>query len=114
MSPMLTGEAALVEEGLFLGRGDAAEHLVAMGEAAETADDVLVQLRPLQKLGVASRGEQCAAALLIGELFRVFERQIEELLVGDRPSAIEAVRKRSSGDRAGNGIGREGAGVVAE
>ena len=91
---MLTGETAAVEEGLFFRRGLAPEHLVAVGEAAEAADDVGVQLRPLQKFGVTSRREQRAAMLLVGQMFGVLERQIEELFVSDGAAAVEAAALR--------------------
>src|SRR4029077_1642203 len=45
----LTLEPAAVEKGLFLGCGGAAQHGVAVGKAAEPANDVGVQLRPFQK-----------------------------------------------------------------
>ena len=49
-----------------------------MGEAAEAADDVGVQLRPFQQVGIAGRAKQREAALLIGERLGMLERQVEE------------------------------------
>ena len=80
-------EAAAVEKRLFLGRGGAAEHGVAMRKAAEPADDVGVQLGPFHEVGVAGRAEQRDAALLVGERLGVLERQVEELPVGQRHCA---------------------------
>ena len=53
----LTPKSAVVEKGLLLLGGDAAEQRVAMREAAEPADDVGVLLRPFQQVGVAGRGK---------------------------------------------------------
>ena len=64
-------EAAGVEEGLFGGGGGAAEAAVAVGEAAEAADDVAVQPGPFGALaGFAfERLGQVDAAVLVGDRF---------------------------------------------
>jgi hypothetical protein len=60
-------EAAFVEEGLLLGRGGAAQGGVAVGEAAETDDDVAVEPAPFLQLGVA--GDQGHVAVLVLDPF---------------------------------------------
>ena len=49
-----------------------------MREPAEAADDVGVNFRPFQVFGVSDRLVERDAALLVGEVFRVLERKIEE------------------------------------
>lgn len=49
-----------------------------MRESAEAADDVSVLLCEAQVVRVAGGLEQTHAFILIGEVFRVFQRQIEE------------------------------------
>ena len=110
----LTLEAAAVEKGLLLGRGGAAEHGVAVREAAEPADDVGVQLRPFQQVGVAGRGKQRAASLLVGQGLGMLERQVEKLPSGDGTLPVEAARQRPLGDGAGQRIGGVGARIAAE
>src|SRR3954467_7968169 len=59
-------------------RAVAAEHLVAMREAAEAGDDVAMLDRILVILLIAQRGEQRAAELLVAEVLAVLERHEEE------------------------------------
>src|SRR5262249_54983779 len=77
-------EAAAVEERLLLRGGCAAEHGVAVGESAEAADDVGVQFRPFEGVGIAARAVERDAALLVGEILGMLERQIEERAFGYR------------------------------
>jgi hypothetical protein len=82
-------------------------------EAAETADDIGMQFRPFDTVGIARGLEQSHRALLIGEVFRVLERQIEEAAhVGD--GAVEAVKNGAAGNFARQRVGGEGALVTAE
>src|SRR5690242_17109526 len=114
MPAFLAGEAAAVEEGLLIGRGGAAEDGVAMREAAEPADDVGVQLRPLQLLGVANGAKQRAAALLVGGGLGMLERQIEELPTVGRRLQVEAAGDGAFGHRARQWIGGIASRVGAE
>ena len=51
---------------------------LAVREAAEAADDVGVDSAHFNAVGVADRAVERDAALLVGEVFRMLERQIEE------------------------------------
>ena len=104
-----TRKAAAVEERLLLGRGGAAEHGVAVREAAEAADDVGVQLGPFEGVGVAARAVERDAALLVGERLGMLERQVEEAALRHRDLPVEAASDRARGDLARKRIGREGA-----
>src|SRR4051812_44391821 len=74
----LPRKAATVQKNLFLlGRG-AAEHGVAVREATEAANDVGMQFGPFGRIRVAARAIEGDATLLVGELFRVLERQVKE------------------------------------
>src|SRR5450631_3385187 len=108
------GEPAAVEERLFLRRGDAAEYGVAVREAAEAADDVGVDFRPFQPVGVADRLVKRKAALLIGEVFRVFEWQIKEAAQLGWHLAIEAAHQGAGGNCPRQWIADEGARLPAE
>src|SRR5262245_23333325 len=55
-----------VEKRLFLTRAGAAEHRIAMREAAEAPNDIGVQLRPAGEVGVAERVNKRDGARLIG------------------------------------------------
>src|ERR1700716_3241602 len=71
-------KAATVQKSLLLhGRG-AAEHGVAVREAAEAANDIGMQFGPFDRIRVAGCAVESDAALLVGELFRVLERQVKE------------------------------------
>jgi uncharacterized ferredoxin-like protein len=61
-----TLEAAAVEECLFLRRAYAAKHGIAMGKAAETADDIGVKFRPFQAIGVVMRAMDRDRVFLVG------------------------------------------------
>src|SRR5882757_9430044 len=72
------GEATGVEKGLLLRRHHASEHRVAMGEPAETANDAGMELGICHEFIVAISARQLHASFLIGGIFRVHERHIEE------------------------------------
>src|SRR5438445_4462323 len=91
------GEAAAIEERLFHARGRAAERRITVREAAEAADDVGVQLGPFQEIGIAQRADQRDGAFLIGKLFGMLERQIEEQPLRLRDALIEAARDGAVG-----------------
>src|SRR5262249_46605213 len=110
----LSRKAAAVEEGLFLRRGGAAEYRVAVREAAEAADDVGVPLGMFQEFVVAVAACQVDAALLVGEIFRMLERKIEERAQPAPHLRVEAAGEGASGDRARQRIGLVGAGLSAE
>src|ERR1700704_284200 len=110
----LPGKAAIVQKSLLLRCGGAAEHGVAVREAAEPANDVGMQFGPFDRIGVAGCAVEGDAALLVGEIFRMLERQIEERPLGDRDDLVEAARGRARRDRARQRIGREGTGGPAE
>src|SRR5882757_9631319 len=112
--PRLSRKPAAVEEGLLLHRGGAAERFIPMREAAEAANDIGVMLGPFGRIRVAARAIEGDAALLVGEIFRMLERQIEEHPLGGRDGLVEATRDRARRDLASQWIGREGAGVPAE
>src|ERR1700730_6816192 len=108
------GKSAAVEKRLFLGRRDAAEHRVAMREAAETADDVAVHLRILERAGIVRAEAELAAALLVGERLRVHVGQIEELPFRLVDLSIEAARDRASGRSSRERISGECRGAAAK
>src|SRR5262245_51312620 len=110
----LPGKPASIQKGLFLGRGGTAQHVVAMGEAAEAADDVGVVLGIFQAVVVAQRAVEGDAAFLVGQRFRVHERQIEERAQVLWHRLVEAALQRAVCARAGERIGRKGAGAAAE
>ncbi len=83
-------ETALVEEPLLLWRGDAAERRVAVRKASEAPNDVGVDFRPFQTIGIADCLEECGGALLIGEIFRMLKRQLEEAAHAVRRLRVEA------------------------
>src|SRR5712671_7003491 len=112
--PRLSRKPAAVEECLLFRGGGTAEHGVAVREAAEPADDVGVMLGPFDRLRVVGRAVEGDAALLVGELFRMLERQVEEHPLGGRDELVEAARDRARRDLARQRIGREGAGISAE
>ena len=52
---VISAKSSLVQEGLLLRRGRAAQKAIAMGEAPEPPDDVGVVLGPFQVFGMAGR-----------------------------------------------------------
>src|SRR6516225_12494851 len=107
-------KAAGVEEGLLLRLGGAAQDRVAVREAPEAADDVGMSLDVSRELIVAIAARERHAAFLIGEIFRVLERQIEELALGMRDPPVEPASHGAIGDGAPAPIARVGAPVAAE
>src|SRR5450756_1769391 len=104
------GEAAAVEERLFLRGADAAEHRIAVPEAA---DDIGVPFRPFQAVGVVARAIERDRPFLISQLLRMHERQIEKAeQVGKR--AVEAVEDGAAGDGMRQRVTREHARLPAE
>ncbi len=63
---VIRAKSRLVQEGLLVRRGRAAQQAVAMGKAAEPPDDVGVVLGPFQAFGMAGRARQLDAAQLVG------------------------------------------------
>jgi hypothetical protein len=62
----LARKPTLIEKGLLLGSGRAAKNAVAMGKAAEPADDIGVVLGIFQVFGVAGFAEEIDAIELVG------------------------------------------------
>src|SRR6185312_16783955 len=114
MARVLTGKPAFVEERLLLDRRDAAEHGIAMREAAEACDDVVMHLRPLQAVGVARGRIERDAPVLVRHVLGVLERQIEERAQVGRHLSVEAAQQRRSRDGARLRVGGKGAGGAAE
>src|SRR6185503_18518831 len=98
------GEAAGVEKGLLLRRRDAPQYRVTMGKAAEAANDVGMLLGVCHEFVVAVSARQVQASALIGQHFRVHERQIEEAALVLRHLPVEAALERTIGDGARNRI----------
>src|SRR6476661_4346313 len=107
-------ETTASQEGLLFGGCGATERGIAMREPAETADDVGVNLRPLQVFCIPGGLVERYAAFLVGEIFRMLEREIEEATQFVRHLAIEAANDGTGRDRARKGIGGKGARVAAE
>src|ERR1700730_5323285 len=84
-----------------------AEGAIAVGKASEAPNDVGMQLGVLQTIGIASLAIQSHATLLIRQIFRVHERQIEEAALAEAEQSIGAARNGLIGDRARLGVGRE-------
>src|SRR5215471_14471128 len=93
-------KAAAVEEGLLLRPGGAAQRRVAVRESAEATDDVGMLLGVFRGLIVAIAARERDAAFLIGEVFRVLEREIEELAFGVRDLPVEPALDSAIGDGA--------------
>src|SRR5262245_35395008 len=66
------------------------------------------------ELVVAVAARELHAAFLIGEIFRVLERQVEELALGMRDLPVEPAPDGAIGDGAGNPVGFISAPVAAE
>ncbi len=69
-----------------------------------------MSLGVFRELIVAVAARELHAAFLIGEIFRVLERQIEELALGVRDLPVEPASDGAIGDGAGNTVGLIGAG----
>src|SRR5581483_2950002 len=73
-----TGETAGIEKRLLFRRGLAPQRGIAMREAAEAPDDVVMDHCPAIGVRGRQRTIQGQRAFLIGQIFGMFERQIEE------------------------------------
>src|SRR3954469_11374371 len=91
------GEAAGVEKGLFVRCHSPSQHRVAMGKAAEAANDIGVGLSVFCDFIVAQAACQLEASFLIGENLGMHERQIEELALLLRHIAVEAALESAIG-----------------
>src|SRR5215813_8568406 len=107
-------KAAGVEEGLLLRPGGAAQRRVAVREPPEATDDVGMLLGVCHELIVAVTARELNAAFLIGEIFRVHQRQIEELALAVRDPPVEPASDGTIGDGAGDTIALVGALVAAK
>ena len=94
--------------------GIAAERAIAVGKAPEAANDVGMDLGVFFAFGIAGVAAQRDAALLVGEILRVHQRQIEEALLRQSEQPVGAPRDRRFGNRARRRIGCERARVAAE
>src|SRR5258705_9045363 len=85
-----------------------------MRETSEAPDDFCMQLCPAREVGIVERAHKRDGALLVGEVFGVLERQIEEQALGRWDLSVESARDCASGHGARKRIGRESIGVAAE
>ena len=108
------GEAAGVEKGLFVRCHSPSQHRVAMGKSAEAANNVGVVLGVFCDFIIAQAACQLESSFLIGENFRMHERQIEELALLLRHLAVETALESAIGDGAGDRIGLVGPRLSAE
>src|SRR6185503_15436681 len=93
-----TFEAAIVEEGLLLRRGVASEQTVAMGEAAEPADDGGVLLGIFEVFAALDAPEQRHAMQLVRQMLGMHEGQIEEFEQVRIHPAVGAPADGAAGD----------------
>src|SRR5712691_10155244 len=114
MAIRLPGKSTVVEEGLLLRAGGAAQHRIAVREAAEAADDLGVLLGVFEEFVIAISARQFDAALLIRQMLRMHERQIEKLALAVRDLAVEPAGDRTAGNGTRERIGQIGARVAAE
>src|SRR5207253_9402894 len=108
------GKAACLEKDLLVRSARAAQDRVAVREASEAPDDVGMLLGIFREFSIAVVARQLQAALLVGEIFRMHQRQIEELPLGVRQLPVEAAPKGAIGGRAGELVGRVTALITAE
>src|ERR1043165_6777341 len=106
-------EPAAIEKRLLLRRGFAAQHGVAMREAAEAADNVAVLLGVFQ-VRVPRRAVKLDAAELAGDPPRMHERQEKKAGIPRWQGLVVAALERAVGGGARQRIGREGARVAAK
>src|SRR5262249_42171578 len=85
-----------------------------MREATEAADDAGVLLGIFQEFVRAGAARELDAVLLVGELLRMHERQIEELPRIMRHLLVEPAREGARRNSTRQGIVLVGAGVAAE
>ena len=89
---------------MLLRTGGAAQRRVAVRESAEATDDVGMLLGVFRELVVAVAARERDAAFLIGEIFRVLEREVEELAFRVRDLPVEPASDGAIGDGAGNPV----------
>src|SRR5580693_1762541 len=87
---------------------------VPMRKAAEAIDDRLVLQGIVRPLRVAELREQLHRQRLIGAIFAMLERQVEEHALLRRHADVETLSDRLSGKSPRDWIGRIGAGRIAE
>ncbi len=96
----------------------APEDRVAVREAAKAFDHVDIAHRiaagALAPGAVGQAFEQFERAALVGEVFAVVQRHVEELAPGRRQGVIKAARQRVLGDGAGRRVSHVGARRVAK
>src|SRR5579864_4271143 len=119
----LKARAGLLEERDFLGRRRASQYLVAMREAAESADHVAVTLGPWERFIEAGfRRERCEerdGAVLLRKQFTVLERHVQEPALERFERSVEfaldgILGRRQRAGIAGEGVGRAAKGVARE
>src|SRR5207245_2013425 len=96
--------AAGVEKRALLLGSRAAERAIAVGEAPEPAEDVGMDLGVRAAFGIAGLSAQRDAALLVGEILRVQQRQIKDTALRHWESLVDAPREHLLGAR--NALGR--------
>ena len=99
------GKAAFLQEQAFIGRGVPAQYVVAMREAAEALDDVVMTNCVLQKL-LAGILVQADRKFLIGQILGMRERQVEEDASRCVDLLVMAGSDRFSGEVASERVGR--------
>src|SRR5690348_11629359 len=99
-------ETTGVEERTFLRRGGPAQYGVAMRKTAEAADDVVVDACPVVGVLARQRTMQEQRTLLVGQVFRMFERQIEERPQARFDLCIKPGLQRTPCIRARKSVGR--------
>src|SRR5215470_5732789 len=103
-----------IQKRLLLRRRDPAKHGVAVREAAEAADDIEVKLGILEGALVSGSPAEIAAALLVGQRFRVHVGEIEERPLRLGGLAVETALDRAARRGAGERIGGVHGGAAAE
>ena len=109
-----TSKAASIEKGLLFGGRAAAKDRVAMGKAPEPADDVGMLLGMPREFFFAVAARQLEAVLLVGQIFRMHERQIEKLAFRMRDFLIEAASDGALRHGASHGVAVVAASLPAE
>jgi hypothetical protein len=83
-------------------------------ETPVSGDQVAMNMRVLQLLGIAKGGEQQQGAILIAELLTVLERHVEETAFARLKFSVETSVNRALGDCQCELISRELIGVAAK
>src|SRR3984893_16753424 len=113
-APLSAGKSARVEKGLLLGSRAAAHDRVAMGKAPKSADYLGMLLCIARKFFFAVAARQLKAVLLVGQIFRMHERQIEKFALRMRDFPIKAASERALGHGARHGVAVVAAPLPAE